>query len=382
MSFIDLIKKYESAEIDKSLASVTRQETESVLSRDTLTPAQFLTLLSPAASVSLEAMAEKAHRITLNNFGRAIQLYTPIYISNYCDNNCIYCGFNINMKKPRKKLTMDELDREARYIAKAGLRHILVLTGSSRSKSPLSYIKDSVKVLKRYFSSISIEIYPLGEDEYNELIDEGVDGLTIYQETYNKSIYDKVHLKGPKKDYFFRLDAPERALRKKMRVVNIGALLGLSKWREDGFYAGLHAKYLQDKFPEAEIGISVPRIRPQTEEYRPRYEVSDRDIAQLILAIRLFLPRVGITLSTRETAQLRDNLLPLGITKISADSTTVVGGHTSDAAQEKAEQFSIYDKRSVSEIKKLLLRRGYQPVLKDWLQIDQVEKLGKLGTSF
>ncbi len=367
MSFINLIKKYESAELSKRIDSVLKKDIEQLLSKDTLTSMQFLSLLSPAASCCLEEMAKKAHKITLRNFGKAIQLYTPIYISNYCDNNCIYCGFNINGKSPRKKLTMDELDIEARYIADTGLKHILILTGSSKSKSPLSYIKDSIKVLKRYFSSISIEIYPLTEDEYGELIEEGVDGLTIYQETYNRTIYDKVHLKGPKKDYAFRLDSAERALNKKMRTVSVGALLGLGQWREDGFFAGLHAKYLQDKFPEAEIAISVPRIRPQTEEYSPQYDVSDRDITQLILALRIFLPRIGITLSTREGQGLRDNILPLGITKISANSTTVVGGHTLNKPEEATEQFSTSDKRSVAEIKEFLLSRGYQPILKDWV---------------
>jgi len=370
MSFIDLIKEHENTGLHERLHSVTKKDVECLFSKDRLTPTQFLSLLSPAVSDYLEDMAKKAHRITLKNFGKTIQLYTPIYISDYCDNNCIYCGFNVNIRRPRKKLTMDELDREARYIANTGLRHILVLTGSSKSKSPLSYIKESVKVLKKYFSSISIEVYPLTEEEYKELIDEGVDGLTIYQETYNSAIYNKVHIKGSKRDFSFRLDAAERALRKRMRAVNIGALLGLSKWREDGFYVGLHAKYLQDKFPEAEISISVPRIRPQTEEYSPEYEVSDRDITQLILALRLFLPRIGITLSTRESRELRDNLLPLGITRISADSTTAVGGHTL-TDKEEFEQFLVSDKRSVPEIRKLLLNRGYQPVLKDWINLDQ-----------
>ncbi len=376
MSFIDLIRKHESLGLEERLHSVIKKNIECLISKDRLTPTQFLSLLSPAASDYLEDIAKKAHRITLKNFGKAIQLYTPIYISDYCDNNCIYCGFNVSIKKPRKKLTMDELDKEARYIAGTGLRHILLLTGSSKSKSPLSYIKESVRVLRKYFSSISIESYPLTQEEYGELIDEGVDGLTIYQETYNSVIYDKVHIKGSKRDFSFRLDAPERALRKRIRTVNIGALLGLSKWREDGFYVGLHAKYLQDKFPEAEISISVPRIRPQTEEYRPQYEVSDRDITQLILAFRLFLPRIGITLSTRESPELRDNLLPLGITKISADSTTAVGGHTL-GNKEEFEQFLISDKRSVPEIKKLLLSRGYQSVLKDWIDFNQKQFLKK-----
>jgi len=366
MSFINLIKKYEHTSLKDGLNSVTAKDIKAILSKDILAPTEFLALLSPGAVDYLEDMAQKAHKITLKNFGKTIQLYTPMYLSNYCDNHCIYCGFNVNEKSARKKLTMDELEIEAQYIADTGLKHVLILTGSSKSQSPLLYIKDSIRVLKRYFSSISIEIYPLTEDEYGELIAEGIDGLTIYQETYNRAIYDKVHLKGPKRDYEFRLDSAERALNKKMRTANIGALLGLSNWRDDGFFVGLHAQYLQDKFPEAEIAISVPRIRPQTQEYSPCYQVLDRDIVQLILALRIFLPRIGIALSTRESQELRDNILPLGVTKISADSTTAVGGHTSGSSEQDAEQFSINDKRSVSEVREFLLNRGYQPVLKDW----------------
>ncbi len=366
MAFIDLLKEYEQKTLKAKLGAVKAKDAERSISKDVLSPSDFLSLLSPAALNFLEDAAQRAHTITLRNFGKTIQLYTPIYISNYCDNSCVYCGFNRNINRPRKKLSMQELDKEARYIADTGLKHVLVLTGSSRTESPLSYIKESINVLNSYFSSICVEIYPLSAAEYRELIDEGVDGLTIYQETYDRDIYGKVHPDGPKSDYLFRLEAPERALREKIRVVNIGALLGLSSWQEDIFYTGLHAGYLQDKFPEAEISVSVPRIRPQTEQYTPECGVSDRDITQIILALRLFLPRVGINLSTRENPRLRDNLLPLGITKISADSSTVVGGHTSEGFEEKDGQFCISDKRSVSEIKRLLLSKGFQPVFKDW----------------
>ncbi|MFQ5951955.1 MAG: 2-iminoacetate synthase ThiH, partial [Candidatus Omnitrophota bacterium] len=280
----------------------------------------------------------------------------------------VYCGFNKDNETERKKLSLEEVEKEAVFIASSGLRHILVLTGESREESPVSYIKDCVSLLKKYFSSISIEIYPLHEGEYRELVEEGVDGLTIYQETYNKEIYEKVHPAGPKKDYRFRLDAPERALRAGMRTANIGVLLGLDDWRKDVFYMGLHAKNLQDKFTDAEISISVPRVRPQTGDYRPPYNVTDKNIVQIILALRIFLPRVGITLSTRESSQLRENLIPLGVTKMSAGSTTAVGGHTIKYDKEgRPVQFEISDKRDVDQIKKMLVTRGYQPVLKDWM---------------
>jgi 2-iminoacetate synthase len=331
---------------------------------------QFRKLLSVEAEKDLEEMAKKAHGITLRNFGKTVQLYTPLYLSNYCENLCVYCGFNKGSSVKRRKLSAEELEKEAEFIASRGLRHILVLTGESRKESPVSYIKDCVRVLKRYFSSISIEIYPLAEEEYRGLIEEGVDGLTIYQETYDEETYKRVHPEGPKKDYRYRLEAPERALKAGMRTVNIGVLLGLSEWREEALRMGLHAKYLQDKFTDAEISISVPRIRPQVEDFKSPFRVTDKNITQIILALRIFLPRVGITLSTREDPKLRENLLPLGVTRMSAGSTTAVGGHTIDSdAGNGSVQFEISDKRDVEEVKRMLLEKGYQPVLKDWMLV-------------
>jgi len=331
---------------------------------------EFARLLSGDAESSLEEMAQRARELTLNNFGRAIQLYTPLYLSNYCDNSCLYCGFNVNNKINRKALTSEEVEKEARFISSTGLKHILVLTGESRSMSPVSYIKDCVRILRKYFSSISIEVYPLMEDEYARLIGEGVDGLTIYQETYDEDTYGRMHPHGPKSDYRFRLDAPERGARSGMRGINIGALLGLSDWRREAFFLGLHAKYLQDKFPDVEIGVSLPRIRPQVSGFKADHEVSDKNLVQIILALRLFLPRLGITLSTRESPQLRENLIPLGVTRMSAGSTTRVGGHTIGHEDDDcAFQFEISDTRNVEEIKAMIDRSGYQAVFKDWMHI-------------
>lgn len=328
---------------------------------------QFAWSLSRDAEDNLEEMAQASHDLTLKFFGRTIQLYTPMYLSNYCDNQCLYCGFNSNNVIERRKLTLDEVRKEARFISSTGLKHILILTGEARIKSPLSYIKDCIKILKQYFSSICIEIYPLSEDEYAELIAIGVDGLTIYQETYDELDYKKLHLSGPKKDYRFRLDTPERAAKKGIRIINIGALLGLSDFRKEVFLLGLHAKYLQDKFPEIEIGASIPRIRPQVGDFKPEYAVNDENIAQIIIALRIFLPRIGITISTRENPDFRDNLLPLGITRMSAGSSTYVGGHT--IKNNDSSQFDISDKRTVEEVKHMLVNKGYQPVFKDWMHL-------------
>jgi len=329
---------------------------------------KFSSLLSVEAESNLEEMAIKAHNLTLQNFGNTIQLYTPMYLSNYCDNQCIYCGFNIKNDVERKKLTLDEVEKEAQFISSIGLKHILILTGESREVNPVEYLKNCVRVLRKYFDSISIEVYPCTREEYAELVAEGVDGLTIYQETYNEDAYSKMHLSGPKRDFRFRLEAPERGAKAKMRNVNIGVLLGLNDWRKDVFFMGLHAKYLQDNFADVDIGVSIPRLRPQVRDFKAISEVSDKNIVQIILALRIFLPRLGISVSTRENPVFRENLLPLGVTRMSAGSSTRVGGHTI-GVDEGAEQFEISDSRNVEEVKEMLRKKGYQPVLKDWLQL-------------
>jgi 2-iminoacetate synthase len=368
MSFFDIIQQYKLEGINSALASTSTDRVKSALDSDIPDSDDFLALLSPAAYPCFEEIADKAHRITLQNFGRTIQLYTPFYISDFCDNGCLYCGYNINNKTPRKRLTLDEVEKEARYIADTGLRHILILTGDSRAMSPVSYIKDCIGVLKKYFSLIAIEVYPLSESEYKELIAEGVESLTIYQETYNRDVYKTVHPQGPKKDYVFRLNAPERALSQNIRAVNIGALLGLDDFRVEGFFTGLHAYYLQEMFPFAEISVSVPRIQQAAADYTPAFDIKDKGIAQLVCALRIFLPRIGINLSTRENPDFRDNMLALGVTKISAQSITSVGGRLFQG-EGRLEQFSISDKRSVKDIINLLQRKGYQPVFKDWMHI-------------
>lgn len=359
MSFYDIYKKYKGLDFNQFiLADLTVDE------------AEFLASLSLEAENNLEAMAIRAQDITLRNFGRTMQLYTPIYLSNYCENQCLYCGFNAANKIERKKLTLDEVKREAEFIAASGLKHVLILTGDSRSSSPLSYIKECVKVIKNYFSSISVEIYALSEEEYSELINAGVDGLTIYQEVYAEDIYAKMHPIGAKKDYSFRLDAPERGAKARMRNVNIGVLLGLNDWRKEVFFLGLHAKYLQDSYPDLEVGVSLPRIRPQAGNFNVPYEVTDRNIVQILVALRIFLPRLGVALSTRENPEFRNNLIPLGITRISAGSSTYVGGHTAKVSADRGvPQFEIADLRDVKEMKEFLEKKGYQPVLKDWMRI-------------
>lgn len=367
MSFYDKYAAYKSLDFDGLLGTVSDNDILRAITKENLTERDFLALLSPKAEKYLELMAKRAQKLTFQHFGKVIFLYMPLYLANYCTNQCVYCGFNTQNKIVRKKLSLEEVDREAKLLAATGMKHILILTGESRRHSPVSYIKECVEVLKKYFSSITIEIYPLEAEEYKELIDTGVDGLTIYQEVYNEDTYRMLHLKGPKQDYRYRLDAPERACNSTMRSVNIGALLGLENWRIEVFFTGLHAGYLQNKFSDTEIGISVPRMRPHAGAFQPKCEVSDKNLVQAMLALRLFMPRAGITVSTRERAEFRDNLVGLGVTKMSAGSSTEVGGY---GLTEKTEgQFNISDERSVDEIKEMIYRKGFQPVFKDWLSI-------------
>ncbi|HSW36253.1 MAG TPA: 2-iminoacetate synthase ThiH [Candidatus Limnocylindrales bacterium] len=364
MGFYDVYSMYYDFDFESFFQSVEEDDVRRVLSRDHLTELDFLTLLSPAASEHLEVMAQKANRLTVQHFGKVVFLFTPLYLSDYCVNHCVYCSFNAGNSTVRSRLTMAELEQEAQKIAETELKHILILTGESRLHAPLTYIKDAVQVLKKYFTSVSIEIYPLDMEEYRELIDTGVDGLTIYQEVYEEQTYAALHPAGPKNNYHYRLDAPERGCRAGMRTVGVGALLGLGDWRREAFITGLHANYLQKKYWDTEISVSLPRVRPSNGKFQPKNPVTDAQFVQILLAVRLYLFRAGVTVSSRERETFRDNILPLGVTKMSAGVSTKVGGHTRE--NQGISQFEISDERSVSEMSAMLLARGYQPIYKDW----------------
>ena len=368
MSFYDELANYRSYDFNRIFNSFETSQIARILGKSEIDIKDFPTLLSANASILLEEMAQVSHQITLRNFGRTILLYTPLYLANYCVNHCIYCGFNAANNIPRSKLSLVEVEQEAQAIAKTGLKHLLILTGESRQHSPVSYIKDCIAILKRYFTSIAIEIYPLQAEEYAELVAAGVDGLTIYQEVYDESVYSLLHPKGPKRNYRFRLEAPERAALAGIRTINIGPLLGMADWRTEVLKAGAHAFYLQKNFPEVELSISFPRMRPHYGGYQAPYTISDRDLVQIILAFRLFMPRAGITISTRESSDLRDNLIKLGATKMSAGSSTVVGGHTD--LKSSTGQFEISDQRSVAEMRDAITSLGYKPVFKDWHSLE------------
>ncbi|MCP3925358.1 MAG: 2-iminoacetate synthase ThiH [Desulfobacterales bacterium] len=368
MNFYSKILNLQNFDFNTFFKNVTKSQIFKILEKNRIDENDFLALLSPVAEDYLEDMAQKSKILTQNNFGKTISLYTPLYLSNYCKNRCVYCGFNTESKQLRKQLSFDDVYKEASIISSTGLKHILILTGDSREKSSVQYIKKCIEILKEFFDSIAIEIYALETDEYKELNDAGADSLTIYQETYNESLYKDLHLKGPKRDYEYRINAPERGAVAGMHSINIAALLGLDDFRRDAFFTGIHADYLQQKYPAVEIGISMPRIRPVDGGFKPLHNVSDRNLLQFITAFRIFMPRCGITISTRENEKLRDNLLPLGVTKMSAGSTTTVGGHSD--SEDESKQFEISDKRSVSDMMSAIKSFGYQPVFKDWEQLN------------
>lgn len=363
MSFYEVIDKYRDFDIENYLDNVSDIDVMRSLSKSSLDECDLLNLLSKSAANYLEQMAQKSHDITNRYFGKAMLLYTPMYISNYCINKCTYCGYNIESEIKRKKLDMEEIKVEGKEISKNGFKHLLLLTGESKRHSDVEYIGEAVENLKDSFVSISIEVYPMDEDEYRYVIDKGVDGLTVYQEVYDEKIYKEVHLKGPKSNYKYRLDAPERGAKAGMRSISIGSLLGLNDFRIETFYTLMHGKYLRKKYPHIDISYSVPRIRPFKGCYENLVEVNDKDLVQSILVMRLFDNQGGINLSTRENLELRKNLIPLGITKLSAGVSTNVGGHSQDG---DTAQFKISDESNVTEVKDMLKDIGYQPIFKDW----------------
>ncbi len=364
MGFLQELKQYPVHYLEKRLLEANHNSILQSLGKTKPDINDFISLLSPAASPLLEEMAKRASALTRTHFGRQILLFTPLYLSNFCNNQCLYCSFNTKNSIERSKLDLDDVEKQAMAIAGTGIRQILVLTGDSRQKAGIGYLQDCCTILQKYFPSIAIEIFALDSRGYSKLIENGVNSLTIYQETYNEKLYATLHPRGPKSDYHFRLDAPEMGAKAGMHSINIGTLLGLDDWRRDVFFTGLHGRWLQRKHPEVELSISVPRIRPHVGKFGYVREVSDREMVQIMTALRIFLPRCGITVSTRESGSFRDNILPLGLTKMSADAVTSVGGRT--PGRESVAQFEISDKRDVESVCTMLMDKGFQPVFKDW----------------
>lgn len=360
----EVISEMEAYDYDKYTAADVRQ----ALNADNLTSEGFKALLSPAALPFLEGMAQKAQSETRKHFGNSVMMFTPLYIANYCENYCIYCGFNCHNKIQRATLTIEEIDREMSEIAKTGLQEILILTGESRKMSDVKYIGEACKIARKYFKLIGVEVYPMNSDEYAYLHECGADFVTVFQETYNSDKYETLHLAGHKRIFPYRFYAQERAIMGGMRGVGFAALLGLDDFRKDAFATGMHAYLLQRKYPHAEIAFSCPRLRPiiNNDKINPK-DVHEKQLLQIICAYRLFMPFASITISTRECERFRNNVIKIAATKISAGVSTGIG----DRGGEKKgdEQFEISDGRNVDEVYKAIEDAGLQPVMSDYVYV-------------
>ena len=354
----------------------TAADVKAALEHDTCTIEDFKALLSPAAEPFLEEMAQRARLETSKHFGNTVYLFTPLYIANYCENYCVYCGFNCYNHIKRMKLSMEQIEKEMKIIADSGMEEILILTGESRGMSNVDYIGEACKLARKYFRMVGLEIYPVNTDEYRYLHECGADYVTVFQETYDSDKYEQLHLMGHKRVWPYRFDAQERALRGGMRGVAFSALLGLSDFRKDALASALHVYYLQRKYPHAEMSLSCPRLRPiiNNDKINP-LDVHERQLCQVLCAYRIFLPYVGITVSSRESAEFRNGIVKIAATKVSAGVSTGIGDHESkysgketDEAQGD-EQFEIDDNRSLDKMYKDISEEGLQPVLNDYLYV-------------
>ena len=348
----------------------TEADVKRALSHERKTPEDFAALLSPAALPLLEEIAQCAKVEKERYFGNSVAMFTPLYIANYCENYCIYCGFNCHNKIKRAQLNTKEIEQEMAAIAKSGLQEILILTGESRSKSTVEYIGEACKIARKYFRVIGLEIYPVNADEYAYLHKCGADYVTVFQETYNSDKYETLHLAGHKRIFPYRFYAQERALKGGMRGVGFGALLGLDDFRKDAFATGIHGWLLQKKYPHGEIAFSCPRLRPiiNNEKINPM-DVHEKQLLQVVCAYRLFMPFASITVSTRECERVRDNLMKIAANKISAGVSTGIGEHVEEMEDKGDEQFEISDTRSVEQVYEDLEKLNLQPVMADYVYV-------------
>ncbi len=361
------LQKWPAALVRDRIESATHSDVEAVLAKSDRSIADMLPLLSPAAEAFLEPMAAEAQRLTRWHFGRTIGMYVPLYLSNVCGADCTYCGYAVRSGNKEKRITLteDEIRRECETLAAMGFQNVLLLTGEAPKAVPVDYIVRGVEIALEYFPSVSIEVYSLDEPDYACMTAAGLEGVTLYMETYDRATYAEVHLLGDKADYDYRLDAIERAGRAGARRLSVGALLGLFDWRVDGFWTALHAHHLQKVCWQSSIAVSFPRILHAPERFPIAQPVSDKHLVQLMLATRLVLPEAGFNLSTRERPAFRDKLIPLGVTNMSAGSSTRPGGYGL-YGEETLEQFAIEDNRPPSEINAVIQAAGYEPVWKDF----------------
>ena len=382
MEYMEGMERIQSDIMDRVLAEMnsydyskyTAKDVRAALEHETCTIEDFKALLSPAAEPFLEQMAQRARLETSKHFGNTVYMFTPLYIANYCENYCVYCGFNCYNNINRMKLDMKQIEHEMKIISDSGMEEILILTGESRAQSDIRYIGEACKLARKYFRMVGLEIYPVNVDEYKYLHECGADYVTVFQETYDSERYSELHLLGHKRVYPYRFEAQERALMGGMRGVAFSALLGLSDFRKDALASALHVYYLQRKYPHAEMSLSCPRLRPiiNNDKINP-LDVHETQLCQIICAYRIFLPFVGITVSSRESESFRNGIVKIAATKVSAGVSTGIGDHESKYSGKEAdaeqgdEQFEINDSRSLDVMYKDIAAEGLQPVLNDYI---------------
>ena len=377
MKYTDDMEAIDSDIMDRVIAEMnsydadiyTAKDVKEALAAETCSVDNFKALLSPAALPFLEEIAQKAQKETRKHFGNSVAIFTPLYIANYCENYCVYCGFNCHNKIKRAQLNAEEIEKEMQAIAETGLEEVLILTGESPNKSSVEYIGEACKIAKKYFKLIGLEVYPMDSKDYAYLHECGADFVTVFQETYNSDKYKTLHLGGRKRIFPYRLNAQERAIMGGMRGVGFAALLGLDDFRKDALATGMHAYLLQKKYPHAEIAFSCPRLRPiiNNDKINPK-DVHEPQLLQIICAYRIFMPFASITISTRECERFRDNIIQIAATKISAGVNVGIGGHSQE--EDKGdEQFEISDGRSVDEIYQMIEDNGMQPVMTDYIYV-------------
>lgn len=383
MAYMAGMERIKSDVMDKVLSEMeaydyeqyTADDVRRALHHDRCSVEDFKALLSPAAFPFLEQMAQKAKIETSKHFGNTVYIFTPLYIANYCENYCIYCGFNCYNDINRKKLNAEEIEKEMKVIADSGIEEILMLTGESRSMSDVKYIGEACKLARKYFRNVGLEIYPVNSDEYQYLHECGADYVTVFQETYNNEKYETLHLMGHKRVFPYRFEAQERAILGGMRGVGFSALLGLADFRKDALASALHVYYLQRKYPHVEYSLSCPRLRPiiNNDKINP-LDVHKKQLCQVLCAYRIFLPYVGITVSSREQKHFRDGITKIAATKVSAGVSTGIGDHESKYTGKEEEdagdeQFEISDTRTFDEMYGDMEGEGLQPVLNDYVYV-------------
>jgi 2-iminoacetate synthase len=364
MEIKDYLNQFSWSDVGNRIMRCTEIEAQASLNRPKKNILDFLNLISPAAEPLLEKMAIMSNQITQQRFGKTIQLYAPMYLSNECQNICTYCGFSMDNKIKRKTLSNTEIVLEALALKDMGVNHVLLVSGEANKIVEIEYFLNAIRLLKPYFSNISIEVQPLSQYEYERLHQAGVHSVLVYQETYHEEVYKTYHPKGKKSNFNYRIDTPDRIGSAGIHKIGMGVLLGLEDWRIDSFYNAMHLEYLQKKYWQTKYSVSFPRLRPAEGFIEPNFIMEDKHLLQLICAYRLWNPDLEISISTRESEKFRDHIIKLGATTMSAASKTNPGGYTVDP--QSLEQFEISDERSMQEIKNKIKEVGYDPIMKDW----------------